>query len=287
MGSRAQNVGIITSFLKEKGDETFISFITQLEAGCNEIEAYFAEYDYDDKTPANGFRSFVKAVDKCFENVAILTIQVSNKKNRKLLKEYEAVVSTLVKSLELARLVRQKGKNADNTEISALDCDILLTAFKTSETDVRPFYSHVGPFWLRESFIPGSRKQKRMIATLSQTSIRKKLKVMSSKKYALKVMTRNVVNMSTATLKRVTNLHQFPTNILLRLMKKPVGVTVRRNVLIERNNDWVIEVIDSSAHAKIRQNPQEENERGAVKSVPCLVIQPTTGDWQAEQEQEQ
>ena len=147
--------------------DDLLAKVTNLDNGCKEIESYFSEYDYDVHTPANGFRSYVRIVNTFMSRIAFLLQQEPDGENTGLLQEYETVASTLIKVLDMMKIVREKGLSPDHTHIMDQDIRLFTHAFNITEQDIEPFFSEAGPFWIRTSFVPQFQKVKMFIAMLS------------------------------------------------------------------------------------------------------------------------
>lgn len=71
MTQRGVNVASICKHLNRVSEHCqLLSNITSLHEACLEFESFYAEYDYDGKTQANGFRSFVKIVNGLLARIA-------------------------------------------------------------------------------------------------------------------------------------------------------------------------------------------------------------------------
>ena len=248
-------------------NDSLLRTLGALSGGRNELASYYHEYDYDKDTPGNGFRSFVKIIDLFIAKFAAVVV-LNNSLNRTILMdECATFANTLSKSLDVARLIRQKGLDYQMTEAGEADQEIFDRVFQFSPTDIEPLYSNIGAFFLEKSY-QSQLKQNMFLLNLLSVPLLTKLRMLGSSKFAAQVQANNAINMTIRHLK-TASLRQFPLNIAFRLLMQPAGAFLTW-VTVARESPWVIRIADTRSAARLEE---ARGPRGGF--VRCLLIKPS------------
>lgn len=130
-----------------------VNNLEALDSGCSHIESFYQEYDVNRITQANGYRSFCKVIGILMDNVCQVCRQnLDSKSSRRLIHDWFLISNLLLKCLQVARLIRQKGKTYSLTSSSDLDRKILSRGFHLKAEEIAPLFGRVGFFFLEKEF---------------------------------------------------------------------------------------------------------------------------------------
>lgn len=266
--SRASHLEYISSHVREE-EKSLVSNLTQLDDGCSEFEKFYAEYDMDAETPANGYRSFVSIIDVMFDRIAQQVPATSGKK-RQCLQDYGVAAATFVKVMAMMRESRMKGPVYDQSVISNSDIHIIEQVFSMNESDIAPFHkANVGAFWLKE-FSAKEKRQASKVISFFTRNWSQRLRMMFSSSYTLHLCTTDAICSDVATFQKLMQMiERFPYNLFMKMASaKYTGIT-KSTVQIDRTSEWVLSTKDSASPTVIEKTSAKR--KGSVR---CLIVGP-------------
>ena len=262
-------------------NEQLVQHLQDLHAGCIEISAFASEYDYNAETRANGFRCFLQMICFYFANMAALMPngEPTAKNDSKLLREYKSLAPVFMKQLEILRLVRAKDANGphDRAIITDHDIEIIEKLLQFDATDIKPFYSRVGPFYLRSDLQAVSQKMSRVFS-IAFAPPGKMVKIMFSRSKRADYQTKISLNQNLHTMRRtIEKLKQFPFKQVLRVLATKDNDTSSQYVCIPKQSEWKITLPDVLSKARIERSiPSETQANNSDTGVTCLIIRKGT-----------
>ena len=240
----------------------------QLDNGCKEFERFYAEYDVNRVTPANGFRSYCKIIGIMIQNISEICQQPKpfTKKNMKILGEYHALSNLFLKQLEAGKIIRSKGMEYSLSMSSDLDRKIIANAHFT-EAEIAPFFGKVGFFNLKQDFQTEWQKTVSLFHYMGLSSAFQKFRYMTSKAFATRMQVANSLRPDLGFLKRACDITQFPINMLFKWKNHP-GMTFT----------WVEVPVEVNRHVITLSGPDRPaflaEKYRSIRTVKCLLIAP-------------
>ena len=251
--------------------DRLVDDLQELRDASREIASYYHEYDYDEKTPGNGFRSFVKTIDALILRMADASEQQTTRSKMLVMQEGEVFAQTLLKSMKIARLIRSKGLEYETKRASDTDLEVFAETFKIDPQDIEPVFSELGPFFLLQSFQKDF-KQNMYLVNLINSPIATKIQMVADSKFAAQVLARNANSMTIRHMKGLA-LRTFPVNFLLQLTSRPAGVRTQW-IYTARNSEWVLKSFDTKSPVKLEQ---VQGSRGGF--VRSLLLVPDSNSY--------
>lgn len=249
-------------------DPLFIKRLHHLHDVCSEIETFYHEYDFRD-VPCNGFRSFVKVVNLFLSALAEACGQPL--RNQDLITDFSSVSELLCLNGDAAILIRKKGHRFP-LQCTDLDCEILTKFTLIEPRHLEPIYGRIGPFFLLPEI------QKQTIQTLTAVHLMiapalEKAYMLFSPKYRYKYQATHALTAAMDYLNSMRKMDQFPINLILRTLIRPVGCSARYVSVPRHHNEWNIRIPDLKSPAVI------ERTHDHVEKPPldCLLILPKSG----------
>lgn len=277
------------------GDEAgehqqLVTRLRSLHDGCSLISAFAHEYDYSPDVRANGFRSFVQLVTIYLNNLSLLLPngQPVAKKDAVLLSEYLSLTPVLLKQLDIMWRVRAKDEDGphDRTIITDLDIEIMESLLSFTVEDVKPFFSRVGPFYLRSDIVASSRAMSTMFC-IAFSPRRKLHRLLFSRERRAQYQSEVAFNQNIKTMRKtIAKLDKFPFKQMMWLAVARERSTRSQYVDVPKLREWNIVVPDCESVARMeRQSPSKEHEKeeetkekAFEKTVKCLIIRKGSGN---------
>ena len=242
--SRVDTIQILSSTIKD--NDNFLSNLKILSDGCDEIEAFQHEYDYKEDLPGNGFRSFVKCVNKYFDRLH----QAVGKKQltSNLLPDYVTMAATLRKALKMLMMVRRGGVTFDPTEMRDLDLDFFTDLFNIEESEVAPLLRSPMTFFTQKAGMDVFLRTMLFILHVSFGSAWEKVKMICSPSHANNVIAHKLISMDMMTAQSMTPKGKYMLGVRMLNCLETHGTTVDR-IDAECCNKWLLTVPDPSSPA--------------------------------------
>ena len=252
------------------GKQNFLlNNLHQLDTGCKVFERFYAEYDVNRVTPANGFRSYCKIIGIMIQNISEICQQSKpfTKSNVHLLAEYTALSNLFLKQLELGKMIRSKGMEYSLSKSSDLDRKIIAKAHFT-EAEIAPFFGKVGFFFIAKDFQEEWRSIVYTTHFMGLTSAFQKFRYLTSKSYATRMQIKNSVQPDLRFIRRAIDISQFPVSWLYKWKLRKDQMTYTWIDVPVEGNRHVVLLPDSKSPACMAENYR------SVRRVRCLLIKP-------------
>lgn len=248
-------------------DDEFNKQVDQLNQFCIQVLSYAHEYDFDSSHPYNGFRTFVKIVDKYFERVASLVPTNSCKLPLKSVKAHLDYLPLLTHQVESLKIFRQlKDVKEDDLE-SQLQIELKIQShqLKLTEKQLEPFFSPLtSGFWLPKSIADFMNKGMVRKAVLIYYPLHQAIPALFSTKKTTKLAVDKAVNGSIAEVDREKKLWAK-----MMSLKPPKNATVTVFNLTKRQNSFII---DSEAKKVVLNENQGQLKNN--KSIKLVIVKP-------------
>lgn len=274
MAMRKKNFLIIVLNLKYP---LLLKRLQILDDACNSIEEYYHEYDFQ-SVPCNGFRTFVKVVDLYFASLSRFSRQAH--RSEQTIKEYDTLSRLLCNNAEAAAMIREKGHNYP-LQCTDADCEILEKFIAIKPEHMRPLFSKVGIFYVKQDYKPHYQQTLTVMNMMTASSLFQKLRMMFSPRFRSRVQSSNAVSLTMSEAKGMRNLNQFPMNILLHLVTRPPGSSYRWIYVPRDLSDWIISLPDVKSPAILQKkslvNPDANPVTGKYsgrKLIKTLLLRP-------------
>lgn len=255
-----------------RGSTDLLTRLTQLLEGCRELEEFAAEYDYSPEVPGNGFRSFISICSILVRNISQV-VEGKCEKSKRLIKDYGTMTNTLIKILDLLRIVRTKGTEFDASLISETDILITTKAFMLSESDIAPVYDSgsCGPFWLSD-FSRSDAMLKSLALNFLASGTIDRTKMLLSKSSARGIMSHNAFALTLEQIKKpVAYLDMFPMNLALKVLPYRSGVH-SKSVLVQRSSPFLIRAAGSRSDIHETEIIIDSSAKREGSSIRCLLL---------------
>ena len=243
-----------------------------LDDACNEIETYYHEYDFQG-VPCNGFRSFVKIVDSYFASLATFSRQL--KRSDQTIKEYDTLSRLLCNNAEAAAMIRDKGLHYP-FHCTDADCEIMEKFVAIEPEHMEPLFANVGIFYVKRDHKPHYQQMLAVMHMMTASSLFQKFRMMISPRYRTQIQSTNAVSLTLDAAKSLRNMNQFPLNILLQLVRRPAGSTLKWISVPRDLSDWIISVPDVRSPAVLTKKSvmiadahpvKKQTERKLIKTI--------------------
>lgn len=239
-----------------------------LADGSREVSSYAHEYDYDIDTPGNGFRSFVKIIELFIMNLSAVSLLNPSLSKIILMTQCEVFATTLTKSLQVARLIREKGSDFKRmNESTDLDQEIFARVFRSTPQDIEPLYSDLGSFFILKGFQPQF-KQNMFLVNLFSVPLLSQMRMVADRQFAAQVQAHHASSGTIRSLK-AASLRSFPIGLIMKLFMQPAGVSLTW-VTVSRESPWIVRISDTKSPARMEQHKEA---RGGF--VRCMLIRPS------------